>query len=175
MDRNREQSAAELAAIERAVVALRRAQTRRTLARLSVRRGVRTGRHGALPDAVFELLDAVAAAADRGTPVTVTEAATALAVDQPRASRLAGQALDAGLLRRTADQRDGRRSLLTPTPEGRRTLARISDFRRQVIAEATAAWSPDDQALLATLLTRFVDDLATEQKEPERKPETPAG
>lgn len=147
----------DLATIEAAVVALRRAQARRTLARLSERRGQRTGAQAALPDAVFELLDAVAAA-ERDGALTVSEAAAALGVDQPRASRLAAQALDARLLRRRADQEDGRRSLLTLTPSGRRTLARIGAFRRGVIAEATGSWSAEDRAVFAALLHRFTQD-----------------
>ncbi|WP_143569083.1 hypothetical protein [Streptomyces acidiscabies] len=39
-----------------------------------------------LPDAVLELLDAVESAADRGESLTVTDAATALGVDQPSSS-----------------------------------------------------------------------------------------
>lgn len=150
----------DVATIELAMVAIRRAQTRRAMARLSTRRGVRTGRYAALPDAVFELLDAVDAATTRGSAPTVTETATALGIDQPRASRLTAQALDAGLLRRGADQADGRRSLLTLTPSGRSALDRIHAFRQQVIAEATALWTTKNRAALARLLSRFVDDMS---------------
>lgn len=152
--------AADVAAIEAAVVALRRAQKRRALARLSQRREERAGRFAALPDAVFELLDLVAAAAGRGDSVGITEVAGHLDVDQPRASRLARQALDAGLIRRTADQRDGRRSLLALTADGEVVLAHIRDFRRRVIAEATSGWTAEDRATLARLLPRFVRDFA---------------
>lgn len=159
LQNGRQGEAQPVAAIEAAVVSLRRAYRRRTLATLSERRGQRTGRQGALPNAVFDLLDAVASAADHDRELTVTEAAALLDVDQPRASRLAVQALSAGLLRREADQRDGRRSLLVLTPEGQDTLARIRAFRQSVIAEATADWTSADRAALARLLTRFVHDL----------------
>ncbi|GII97511.1 MarR family winged helix-turn-helix transcriptional regulator [Sinosporangium siamense] len=149
----------DAADIETAIVALRRAHKRRALARLSERRGERTGRHGELPDAVFELLDVVESAAERGGALTVTDAAAVLGVDQPRSSRLSAHALHAGLLRREADQYDGRRSLLALTQEGRDLLAEIRDFRRRVIAEATAGWAVEDRAALAGLLTRFVQDL----------------
>jgi DNA-binding MarR family transcriptional regulator len=81
-------------------------------------------------------------------------------VDQPRASRLAGLALEAGLVRREADQRDGRRSLLVLTADGEDALARIHDFRRRVIAEAIQDWSDKDRAALARLLPRLIQDLA---------------
>lgn len=144
--------------IEAAVVALRRSYRSRALARLSERRGERTGRHADLPDAVFELLDAIDWAAARGEPLTVTRAAAVLRVDQPRSSRLVAQALNAGLLRRQADQHDGRRSYLVLTREGHDALACIRDFRRRVIAEATAHWTDEDRAALARLLARFVHD-----------------
>lgn len=150
----------DVAAIEAAVVALRRSQQRRALARLAERHGERAGRHAGLPDAVYELLDAVESATAQGSTLTVTEAAAVLAVDQPRSSRLATQALEAGLLRREADQHDGRRSLLVLTPEGRDVLARIRDFRRRIIADVTAGWSTADRAALADLMTRFVRDFA---------------
>ena len=141
----------EIVAIERAMVQLRRSQTRRTLARLSRQRGVAAGP----PDAVFALLDAIEAGAS-----TVTEAANALGIDQPRSSRLATHARDAKLLRRTADQSDGRRSPLVLTPAGHGALERAQTFRRGIITEAIAGWEADDRAALARLLTRFVDDIA---------------
>ncbi|MCT2584140.1 MarR family winged helix-turn-helix transcriptional regulator [Actinophytocola gossypii] len=144
---------AHIADIASALVALRRSQTRRALARLAERRGERTGP----PDAVFDLLDALA---DRTERLTVTEAAAALGVDQARASRLAAQAIGAGLARREPDQADGRRSILALTPDGHAALDRISAFRRATVADATADWSADDRAALAELLTRFVRDFA---------------
>lgn len=130
------------------------------MSRLSRRRGGHAGPRAALPDAVFELLDALAAAADDETAaLTVTEAAATLDVDQPRASRLAAQAIDAGLVRREADQRDGRRSRLVPTRQGHEALDRIRAFRQRVVAEATSGWTQADRAALASLLSRFVRDL----------------
>lgn len=161
---------ADVAAIEAAMVAVRRAQSRRRLAHLARRRGERTGAHSGLPDSVFELLDVVEAGAAEGEPPTVTEAAAILDVDQPRASRLAGQAVEAGLLRREADQRDGRRSLLVLTADGRAVLAAIHGFRRRTIAEATSEWDPAEREMFARLLSRFVRELgAVEQPERSRE------
>lgn len=157
---------ADVAAIEAAMVAVRRAQSRRRLAHLARHRGERTGPHAGLSDSVFELLDVVEAGAAEGEPPTVTEAAAILDVDQPRASRLAGQAVQAGLLRREADQRDGRRSLLVLTAEGRAVLVAIHGFRRRAIAEATSEWDPAEREMFARLLSRFMRELgAVEQPE----------
>lgn len=161
---------ADVAAIEAAMVAVRRAQSRRRLAHLARRRGERSGPHAGLPDSVFELLDVVEAGAAEGEPPTVTEAAAILDVDQPRASRLAGQAVQAGLLRREADQRDGRRSLLLLTEEGRAVLGAIHGFRRRTIAEATSEWDPAERETFARLLSRFVRELGAVEQ-PERSSE----
>jgi len=149
----------DIAAIARAMVTIRRRQARRALARAAEYSVPAPG--PALPDQVVQLLDAVADADTRGTTLTVTDAADLLGVDQPRASRLAAQALAAGLLRREADQADGRRSLLRLTTAGHTVLTGIDDFRQSVIADATAGWPEADRAALARLLTRFVTDLAT--------------
>ncbi|WP_431679318.1 MarR family winged helix-turn-helix transcriptional regulator [Kitasatospora sp. KL5] len=164
MDRNHEPDEAPAAApdvadIARALVAIRRSRSRRALARLAERRAApqapdAAGPTGPPSDAVVLLLDAVE---ESGAP-TVTEAAAALGVDQPRASRLASQALAAGLLRREADQADGRRSLLRLTADGRAVLDGVHAFRRLVVAEATVDWSDADRAAFARLLTRFVAD-----------------
>src|SRR5262245_44564456 len=142
----------DVEAISHALVAIRRSQSRRTLARLS-------GPHP-LPDAVYELLDAVTSAP------TVTEAAAALGVDQPRASRLAAQAVEAGLIARGVDDEDGRRSPLTLTDAGRDVLDAMKAFRARMVGEAVQGWSATDRAALARLLPRFVADLAALTRHP---------
>lgn len=168
----------DLAEIEAALVALRRARERRMLALLAAYRGERGPHQGRsdLPDGVYEFLDTVAEAGGRGQAIGVTEAAEAMGSDQPRASRLAAQAVKAGLVRRRADQRDGRRSLLALTERGRRRIEQISEFRRQILGEAVADWSDEDRATLARLLPRLVRDTATltAQAGPPQPPPTPA-
>src|SRR5687767_15683578 len=92
-----------LAAVEAAMVAIRRSQSRRALAR--------SGEDGGLEPAVFDVLDAVEAAEEAGSTATVSTEAVALDAAQPRASKLVATAVDAGLLRRVADQTAGRRGL----------------------------------------------------------------
>ncbi|HEV2780319.1 MAG TPA: MarR family transcriptional regulator [Actinophytocola sp.] len=143
----------DVAAIERAMVEIRRLQQRRTLARVSRRRS------GARVDpTLIAVADAVEQHGDE--PCTVSSIAAALGVDQPRASRLVARAVDDGLVARTADQADGRRVLLTLTRAGAEQLARVHRFRRALFAEAMADWSPRQVATFARLLTRFVDSYA---------------
>jgi DNA-binding MarR family transcriptional regulator len=136
-----------VAGVEAAMVAVRRRQSRRALARAAGASGVDI--------ATQEVLDAVEA----GGPVGVTGIADALGVDQPRASKLVAAAVGAGLLRREADQADGRRSLLALTVAGQERLAQVHGFRRARFAAAMAGWTPDERDAFADLLTRFVAGL----------------
>jgi DNA-binding MarR family transcriptional regulator len=127
--------------VERAMVAVRRSQSRRALSR-----------HMAVDPAVFAVLDAVE---ERG-PSSVTELASVLGVDQPRASRLVAKAVDDGFLARQADQSDGRRSLVSLTASGRTQVDAAHSSRQEVFARAMADWSADERATFARLLTAFV-------------------
>ncbi|MGK8523300.1 MarR family winged helix-turn-helix transcriptional regulator [Nocardia asteroides] len=130
-------------AVEAAMVRIRRRQTRGALS------------DGAIPVAVFRVLDAVA----DGAADTVGGLASALGVDQPRASRLVARAVSSGLLERVADQRDGRRSVLRPTVTGRDAAAAARAGRRAAMAAAMADWTSSERAEFARLLTRFVEGI----------------
>ncbi|MFI1851417.1 MarR family winged helix-turn-helix transcriptional regulator [Streptomyces sp. NPDC020480] len=137
--------------VERAMVAIRRSQSRRSLARLA--------EGAAAKGAAFDVLDAIEAAEQSGAPATVSDVAAALAVDQPRASKLVAGAVEAGLVRREADQADGRRALLVMTEAGRAMTDEVRRFRRSVFAEAMADWPEADRTEFARLLTDFVSAL----------------
>ncbi|UED87812.1 MarR family winged helix-turn-helix transcriptional regulator [Streptomyces profundus] len=158
-DQDAEQERA-LVAIERAMIAVRRSQTRRALGRLD---------QGLGPDAVdpttFGVLDAVEGV---GRPSTVGEVAAALGVDQPRASRLVTRAVDDGLLVRLADQSDGRRAPVALTALARARLERVHRFRQETFGRATAGWSDEDRVTFARLITSFVDALGTVTEPPDR-------
>ncbi|MET9213678.1 MULTISPECIES: MarR family winged helix-turn-helix transcriptional regulator [unclassified Nocardia] len=133
----------EVERIERAMIAIRRRQTRRTLAA------------DAPSGQAFDVLDVV----EDATEPTVSTVAAALAVDQPRASKLVAAAVTAGYLRRVADQSDGRRSLLVLTEPGRDLLERAHERRRGAFDRAMTGWPDADRAEFARLLGRFVDGL----------------
>ena len=138
-------SAGPVVAVEAAMVAVRRRQTRRALARAAGASAADTAAQG--------VLDAVESAAG---PIGVTGVAEALDVDQPRASKVVAAAVEAGLVRRVADQADGRRSRLELTAAGHERLAEVHRFRRDRFAAAMAGWTDGEQATFADLLTRFV-------------------
>jgi DNA-binding MarR family transcriptional regulator len=139
-----------VAAIERAMVTMRRSWSRRTLQR-------RAAAGAGDPDAAgFQVLDAIEAAVERGGVMTVNGVAEALAVDQPRASRLVAGVVDAGLVRRGADPGDGRRSVLALTARGRRVLAEGHRTRRAAVEDALAGWPAEDRETFARLLGAYV-------------------
>ncbi|MEV5648149.1 MarR family winged helix-turn-helix transcriptional regulator [Nocardia sp. NPDC052254] len=138
-----------VAAIERAMVAIRRSQTRRALKRLV------TPSETAVDPTTFGVLDAVEAREDAAT---VGDIAQALDIDQPRASRLVARAVADGLLRREADQHDARRVLLRLTPSARSALDAAHRSRRAAFARTTADWDAGELAEFARLLTKFVED-----------------
>lgn len=135
-----------VAVVETAMIAIRRRQTRRTLA-------VEAGG----PDPVQEVLDALEAAGR--DPIGVNGVAAALGVDQPRASKLVAAAVSAGLVRREADQADGRRTNLVLTADGRRQLEWVHDYRRDRFATAMDDWTDAERQAFADLLTRFLTAL----------------
>ncbi|MET9248282.1 MarR family winged helix-turn-helix transcriptional regulator [Nonomuraea sp. NPDC003709] len=135
-----------IAAVERAMVAIRRRQSRRVLAR---QQGV-VG-----PE--YEVLDVIEGA---DGSVTVSTVAQALSVDQPRASRLVAAAVAAGLVRREADQADGRKAWLVLTEAGQAALEQAHRARQAAFAAAMEEWPEEDRAEFARLLTRFVEGLS---------------
>jgi DNA-binding MarR family transcriptional regulator len=167
------------AAVELAMVAIRRRQQRRTLAGQALGEAgakTRTGtkaeaeaKAGAEAEAkseakagvrvtvaITEVLDIVEANATDGRRTMVTDVARSLEVDQPRASKLVHLAVEAGMLRRCDDPTDARRSLLQLTGSGQAHLDQVHEFRRAVFAAAMDGWTDDERSTFATLLTRFV-------------------
>lgn len=149
-------------AVERAMVAIRRSQTRRALNRLADARDARLDAEdsGVVGGSAIDVLDAIEAAEQASTPATVSGIAAALNVDQPRASKLVAAAVEAGVVRREADQVDGRRALLVRTERGTALSEELHRFRRSIFATAMSDWTDADRASFARLLTRFVESLA---------------
>jgi DNA-binding MarR family transcriptional regulator len=146
-------------AVERAMVAIRRSQTRRALTRLA--EGRDAAEHaGVVSSPAVDVLDAIEAAEQAGTPATVSRVAATLNVDQPRASKLVAAAVEAGLVRREADQADGRRAPLVRTDRGNALFEELHRHRRSVFATAMSDWTDADRAAFARLLTSFVESLA---------------
>ncbi len=85
--------------------------------------------------------------------------AGAVHADPSTISRQVNHLVKLGYVERTADPVDGRATLLGATAEGERVFAENRRLRTEMFAEMLAHWTPDDRAVLTTLLTRLTDDL----------------
>ena len=140
------------------MVELRRRMTRRRVA-------------GQLPrDQLWaaEVADALASHDDPSRPMTVTDVASALGVDQSQASRRVASAVSLGVVERCASQEDGRVSLLRLTRSGSGVLADIQQRRRAVVGQALAGWTAAEQSTFAELLARFTRELDDTKGRPAR-------
>lgn len=100
------------------------------------------------------LLDALAGA-DRA--LSITEIGEAIGVDQPRASRLVQQCVEADLVRREPDPTDARRTRVALTDTGRRFIEGMRGQRREQLQGALTDFTPAERADLARLLTKLAD------------------
>lgn len=85
------------------------------------------------------------------------ELAAELGADPSTVSRHVAQLVDLGLVRREADQHDGRASLLVITDAGRERVEAMRTARRNALDQALGEWTTDEFETLARLLSRFVD------------------
>ena len=95
----------------------------------------------------------VLARADR--PLSVSEIAEAVGVDQPRASRLVAQGVEHGLVRREADPDDARRTSIALTEQGLAAARHFRGAQRDQVAIALESFSDDEREELASLLARL--------------------
>ena len=102
----------------------------------------------------FRMLEVLESAAPE-TRMGISEVAAAIGVDQPRASRLVNDAAERGLVLRSADPRDARRSVIALTDAGQALLDSARASRRSAVTEALAGFTDDETQALAALLTRL--------------------
>ncbi|WP_347346806.1 MarR family transcriptional regulator [Microbacterium sp.] len=104
----------------------------------------------------MRLLEVLAAAP---SPLSVSELADEIGVDQPRASRLVQQSVELGLVQREADPTDARRTRIVLTAEGERLIGGFRGRRRGAVEQALADFSDAERAELARLLPLLADIL----------------
>lgn len=142
----------ELDAINRAVARLLRlGSSRSAFARSAAAAGV------SLTHPAYLMLRA---AGERG-PIPMRVLADTLHMDPGMAARLVGKLEADGFVRREPDERDGRVSLVTATPAGRRAADALTAVRTNHLERSIAHWSRRDRELFASLLGRFVDDMVS--------------
>jgi DNA-binding MarR family transcriptional regulator len=97
-------------------------------------------------------------AVDQATvPPSIGSIAATLAIDPSTASRLVDQRVTEGLLERSPDPDDRRRTVLRLTRSGGALLGELAASRIGMLAEVTSGWSPADVRRLEQLLNRLTD------------------
>lgn len=141
--------------VDRAMVRIRRSQSRRTIGHLMRQRLGQDINLGNI--AVADALQELSETGDQEP--TIGRMAERLGIDPSRASRMTAGAIRAGFVRRIASQSDGRRSHLELTGEGLKALETTRRFRMSFFAHLMSDWSARDCAELAKLLIRFTESL----------------
>lgn len=90
--------------------------------------------------------------------LSVSAAASAMQLEHSSASRLLAECQAEGLVERTTDPADRRRTVVTLTEQGREVVAEGTRIRTWVIGHVMADWSQQDMLRLAELLERFAAD-----------------
>lgn len=91
------------------------------------------------------------------TTPCVGDVAERMLIDPSTASRLVDQQVAAGYLTRERHPEDGRRSQLVLTDTGTALLAKVTEARRDLLAEITSDWNLGDLEALSDLLARLGD------------------
>ena len=81
--------------------------------------------------------------------------------DPSTISRHVAALVERGLVRRVADESDGRASRLVVTDAGSAALQALRGERESHLEHVTAGWSADDLATFTALFGRLLDDLAS--------------
>lgn len=127
------------------------------------RRELATQMEQSVESATIRLLRAIERAPKQAP--TVSEIASYLGIDQSTASRSIDRAERRGEVARRACAEDRRRTRVSLTSAGVKTLAEVADARRSILAKVTSGWVQKDLdrlttqlELLAEAFDRFEDD-----------------
>jgi DNA-binding MarR family transcriptional regulator len=141
-------------ALERSMAALLRSLGGRSVTALVAERS-----GSALPAASILLLEHL----DEAGTQRVSRIAECQKVGVPAITPRLKDLQSAGLIRREADPKDARASLISLTPAGRKTLARIRRARCEILAGALQNLDPDSLATAADTLARIAGALEEAQ------------
>jgi DNA-binding MarR family transcriptional regulator len=81
--------------------------------------------------------------------------------DPSTISRHVATLVERGLVRRVADESDGRASRLVVTEAGSAALRELRRERESHLERVTADWSPEDLATFTAMFGRLLDDITT--------------
>lgn len=92
---------------------------------------------------------------DKEGPMGVKALAASMGIDSSTVTRQVAPLVDTGLVKRTSHPEDGRAVVLQLSPRGIARLEEVRSSRRQLMAELTQDWAPEEREQFCTLLTRF--------------------
>src|SRR3954466_15446089 len=92
---------------------------------------------------------------DKEGPMGVKALAAAMGIGSSPVPRQVAPLVDTGLVKRTSHPEDGRAVVLQLSPRGQSRLEEVRSSRRQLMAELTHDWAPQEREQFCTLLTRF--------------------
>jgi DNA-binding MarR family transcriptional regulator len=110
---------------------------------------------------------------DKEGPMGVKALAASMGIDSSTVTRQVAPLVDTGLVKRTSHPEDGRAVVLQLSPRGEARLNEVRSSRRDLMAELTDEWSPEERESFCTLLTRFNSALSARQTS-QATPDTPA-
>jgi DNA-binding MarR family transcriptional regulator len=88
-------------------------------------------------------------------PMGVKALAASMGIDSSTVTRQVAPLVDTGLVKRTSHPEDGRAVVLQLSPRGEARLEEVRSSRRQLMAELTRDWAPEERETFCALLTRF--------------------
>lgn len=92
---------------------------------------------------------------DKEGPMGVKALAASMGIDSSTVTRQVAPLVDTGLVKRTSHPEDGRAVVLQLSPRGQSRLEEVRSSRRQLMAELTQDWAPEEREAFCSLLTRF--------------------
>ena len=98
---------------------------------------------------------------DAMRPVTVKDVAAALALEHSTTSRLLADTEAEGLIRRTTDSQDRRRTVVHLTETGHAVVEQSATIRAWSIDALLAEWTPEELSSFTDLIEKFSATIAT--------------
>ncbi|MFD7134247.1 MarR family winged helix-turn-helix transcriptional regulator [Streptomyces sp. NPDC059894] len=103
---------------------------------------------------------------DKEGPMGVKALASSMGIDSSTVTRQVAPLVDTGLVKRTSHPEDGRAVVLQLSPRGMSRLEEVRSSRRQLMAELTQDWAPEEREAFCALLTRLNGALSARMASP---------
>ncbi|MGW0731257.1 MarR family winged helix-turn-helix transcriptional regulator [Streptomyces sp. NPDC002851] len=100
---------------------------------------------------------------DKEGPMGVKALAASMGIDSSTVTRQVAPLVESGLVKRTSHPDDGRAVVLQLSPRGKARLDEVRASRRELMAQLTENWEPEEREAFCTLLTRFNAALSARQ------------